>query len=97
MAVIVLRTSEPLPGPFQVEVVVRGSDTGMWNATSSPVRLMEVLNPGGSEEWFEELTRLDPADPGAFDASCRRHGISFDRASPWTAELARRFGLGGDS
>ena len=157
MAVIDPRACEPLPGPFQVKVVVRASDTGgalavieevlpplalipphthsndvwvqvlegelgvlvgdevahasagqwalkprgvqhaMWNATGTPVRLMEVLTPGGSEEWFEELTRLDPADPDAFEESCRRHGISFDRESPWTAELTRRFGVGGDS
>jgi quercetin dioxygenase-like cupin family protein len=147
------RDREPLPGPFQVRVVIRGSDTGgvlaaieevlpakafirphthsndvwinvlegevgvlvadevthaasgqwalkprdvphaMWNASPSPARILEILTPAGSEQWFEELARLDPADAGAFDESCRRYGIAFHRSSPWIAELERRFGL----
>jgi hypothetical protein len=65
----------------------------MWNASRSPARILEILTPAGSEAWFEELAGLDPADPGAFDESCRRHGITFHPSSPWIAELERRFGL----
>jgi uncharacterized cupin superfamily protein len=65
----------------------------MWNASDVPARVMEVLTPAGSEEWFEELARLDAADPAAFDESCRRHGIASLRDSPWIPELVRRFGL----
>jgi hypothetical protein len=61
----------------------RGLPHAMWNASDSPACIMEILTPAGSEQWFEELARLDSADPSALDECCRRHGITFDRRSPW--------------
>lgn len=65
----------------------------MWNATDRPARIIEVLTPAGSEVWFEEIARLDPTDSEAFDKACRRHGISFDRESPWIPRLKQQYGL----
>ena len=65
----------------------------MWNASWEPAHIIEVLTPGGSERWFEEITHLADDDQAGFDEACRRHGIEFLTASPWTAELQRRFGL----
>jgi hypothetical protein len=33
------------------------------------------------------------SDTAGFAAACRRHGLTFHRDSPWTAELWRRFNL----
>lgn len=71
----------------------RGVVHAMWNADEEPARVIEVLTPGGSERWFEELARLQPGDAQGFEDACRRHGIQFLRDSPWTPELRQRFNL----
>jgi quercetin dioxygenase-like cupin family protein len=65
----------------------------MWNAGTEPARIMEMLTPGGTERWFEEVTALDPADTDAFRASCDRYGIRFFPDSPWEKKLRERYGL----
>jgi quercetin dioxygenase-like cupin family protein len=65
----------------------------MWNPATVPARVVEVLTPGGSERWFEELAALPPGDAAGFEDACRRHGIHFLRESPWAAELRERFHL----
>lgn len=142
---------EALPGPFEVKVTVRGSDTNgvmasieetiqpkalislhthandvwvyvldgeigvlvgdevgtaragewalkprdvphaMWNATDNPARIVEVLTPAGSEEWFEQISGADAA---AFQEACRVHGITFHPESPWNERLRDEFGVG---
>ena len=71
----------------------RGLVHAMWNPGDHPVRIMEVIRPGGSERWFEEIASLADGDSRGFDAACARHRIAFVPESPWTAELRRRFGL----
>lgn len=66
----------------------------MWNAGNEPARIIEVLTPGGSEAWFEELAGLERGDHEGFERACRRYGIEFLPDSPWTAMLRDRFGLG---
>jgi quercetin dioxygenase-like cupin family protein len=65
----------------------------MWNAGRDPARVLEVLTPGGSERWFEELAGLARGDRAGFDKACQRYGIEFFPDSPWTSELRRRFEL----
>jgi quercetin dioxygenase-like cupin family protein len=65
----------------------------MWNAQAAPARIIEVLTPGGTERWFEEIAALPPGDEEAFRASCARHGIRFFPDSPWLATLRERYGL----
>jgi quercetin dioxygenase-like cupin family protein len=65
----------------------------MWNASPEPARLIEVLTPAGTERWFEEIAALDADDEAGFDGACKRHGIRFDAASPWTARIRERYGL----
>jgi quercetin dioxygenase-like cupin family protein len=65
----------------------------MWNSATVPARVVEVLTPGGSERWFEELAGLVSGDAAGFEDAWRRHGIHFLRDSPWTAELRERFSL----
>jgi quercetin dioxygenase-like cupin family protein len=35
----------------------RGTPHAMWNASAEPARVLEVLSPGGLEDYFEELER----------------------------------------
>mgnify|MGYP001552888875 FL=1 len=65
----------------------------MWNRGAGAARIIEILTPGGTEAWFEEILALRDGDKAGFDAACRRHGLTFYRDSPWTAELRRRFDL----
>jgi quercetin dioxygenase-like cupin family protein len=65
----------------------------MWNAEEEPARVIEVLTPAGTEEWFEEITSLPPDDDHSFQEACERHGIRFFPDSPWISELRTRFGL----
>lgn len=143
---------QPLPGPFEVKITVRGADTNgvmasleetlqpkafisphvhendvwvyvlegeigvlvgdevgtarvgewalkprnvphaMWNPTDRPARIIEVLTPAGSEEWFEQISGSDPEE---FREACRVHGITFLPDSPWTERLRQEFGVGG--
>jgi quercetin dioxygenase-like cupin family protein len=80
-------------GPGAWALKPRGVLHTMWNSEAAPARIIEVLTPGGSERWFEEITTLDPDDPEAFEASCQRHGIEFFPGSPWLHQLRDRYGL----
>jgi quercetin dioxygenase-like cupin family protein len=71
----------------------RGVEHAMWNPTDEPARIIEVLTPGGSERWFEELATLANDDEAGFADACRRHGIEFRLDSPWIPRLKGRFGL----
>jgi len=67
----------------------------MWNpAERRAARIIEVLTPGGTERWFEEIAGLDDDDEAGFDEACSRYGITFFPHSSWIAELRRRFALG---
>jgi quercetin dioxygenase-like cupin family protein len=65
----------------------------MWNPGEVPATVIEVLTPGGTEKWFEEITSLDHGDSKGFDKACERHGIKFLTDSHWITELQQRFGL----
>jgi glyoxylate utilization-related uncharacterized protein len=51
----------------------RDVEHAMWNAATTPARIMEVLTPAGSERWFEDVTGLPPGDQAAFDGACQRY------------------------
>jgi len=65
----------------------------MWNADEEPARVIEILTPAGTEEWFEEIASLSPDDDPGFRDACDRYGIRFFPDSPWIRELRTRFGL----
>lgn len=66
----------------------------MWNPAGQPARTIQVLTPGGTERWFEEIAALDDDDAAGFDRACARYGITFFPESSWIAELRRRYALG---
>jgi len=65
----------------------------MWNAGDTPATVIEVLTPGGTEKWFEEITSLEKGDKEGFDKACKKHGIEFLNDSHWTEDLRKKFGL----
>jgi quercetin dioxygenase-like cupin family protein len=65
----------------------------MWNPGDIPATVIEVLTPGGTEKWFEEITHLPKGDKGGFDKACKRYGIRFLPDSHWTEDIRKRFGL----
>lgn len=85
------QTASAAPGAWALKP--RGVLHAMWNTEATPAHIIEVLTPGGSERWFEEIAALQPGDEEGFRASCRRHGIQFYPDSPWLRELRERYGL----
>lgn len=65
----------------------------MWNAKDVPARIVEILTPGGTEKWFEELSALAPGDNSGWEELCRRYGIAFLPDSKWIPELKNQFDL----
>ena len=56
-----------------------------WNAGDVPVRMLEVITPGGFETYFEGLARLfadsPMPDPQALAELAARHGVTADPSS----------------
>lgn len=71
----------------------RNVQHSMWNPGLVPATVIEVLTPGGTEQWFEEITSLKHGDSKGFDKACEKHGIKFLPDSHWIGELRERFGL----
>ena len=72
-------------GPGTYVVKPRGVFHTFWNAGATPARLIEVIAPGGFEQYFEELQRLvssdGPPDMGSIIALAGRYGLEFDLSS----------------
>lgn len=82
-----------LAGPGSWALKPRNVLHAMWNPGIVPARVIEVLTPGGTERWFEEIMALTAEDRAGFDEACLRHGIQFLSDTPWTGELRRRYDL----
>ena len=71
----------------------RGIPHAMWNAGPEPARVLEVLSPGGLEEYFEELAPALRAKvpPAEYDALAHRYGLTIE--NDWIEELERTYGV----
>lgn len=82
-------------GPGETVVKPKGQFHTFWNATATPVRFLEVIVPGGFEEYLAELATIIPAegapDMAALCALGARHGLEFDLAG--TPALLERHSL----
>jgi hypothetical protein len=71
----------------------RGTPHAMWNAGSTPAKVVELLAPGGLEEYFVELapvlTRRDP--PAVYYGLAERYGITIK--DDWIEEIEQRYGV----
>lgn len=82
-------------GPGEIVVKPRGSFHTFWNTGDAPVRFLEVISPGGFEQYFIDLARIipqdGPPDLDAIVALAARYGMEFDFAP--MPELMTRYGL----
>jgi quercetin dioxygenase-like cupin family protein len=74
----------------------RGELHSMWNAGSSPARMIEIISPAGFEKYFVELAEAVAAagrvpDPSIMGAIAGRFGLSFDLSE--VPDLVARYGL----
>ena len=74
----------------------RGELHSMWNAGSTPARMIAIISPAGFEKYFVELAEAVAAvgglpDPSTMGAIAGRYGLSFDLAE--VPDLVARYGL----
>jgi mannose-6-phosphate isomerase-like protein (cupin superfamily) len=65
----------------------RGQWHTFWNAGDGPCRILEIISPGGFEQYFAEVA----AGPEAREGLAARYGLEFDVAS--IARLCAEHGL----
>lgn len=83
-------------GPGELVSKPRGIWHAFWNRSDQPARLLEMIVPGGFEEYFREIAALLPPareipDFEAVGAAMARHGIEMDMDS--IATISAREGL----
>ena len=95
--------SEVVLGPGGYITKPRGQMHAMWNAGSKPGRIVEIITPGGFENYFRELGELllehadNPVgkilrDSPEFGALAAKYGLTY--GSPdWMDDIAERYGL----
>ena len=71
----------------------RGIPHAMWNAGAEPARVLEILSPGGLEDYFEELAPVlsEHAPPSDFYGLAGRYGLTIQ--DDWIEELERTYGV----
>jgi quercetin dioxygenase-like cupin family protein len=71
----------------------RGLPHAMWNVGPEPARVLEVLAPGGLEDYFEELAPALAAKipPAEYDALAERYGLTIQ--NDWIEELERTYNI----
>ena len=74
----------------------RGELHSMWNAGSTPARMIEIISPAGFEKYFVELAEAVAAaggvpDPATMGTIAGRFGLSFDLGE--VPDLVARYGL----
>jgi quercetin dioxygenase-like cupin family protein len=69
----------------------RGTPHAMWNLGPEPARVLEVVSPGGLEDYFEELAPVlrAKAAPSEYDALAERYGLTIQ--NDWIEELERTY------
>ena len=95
--------SEVVLGPGGYITKPRGQMHAMWNAGNEPGRIIEVITPGGFENYFRELGELlvehanDPADKflhelPEFAELADKYGLTYGTPA-WMDDIAQRYGL----
>jgi len=86
---------EVVLGPGGYIIKPRGEVHAMWNAGSTPARMIEVISPAGFEGFFRELsdmTAVGAPDPAAIAALGERYQLPF--AEPdWLPDVIARYHL----
>ncbi len=72
----------------------RGQWHTFWNPDDTPSRALEIIAPGGFEDFFEDLIDAEPGDSSELEwlaALGARYGVEFDFES--VPSLCERFGV----
>lgn len=86
---------EVVLGPGGYIVKPRGEVHAMWNAGSTPARMIEVISPAGFEDFFRAIADLDEtgaADMEAVVSLADRYGLPFAEPA-WLPDVIRRYDL----
>jgi len=85
------RLLEAGPGAYLIKP--RGTPHAMWNATSVPAKVAEILAPGGLEGYFEELAPIlaQHRTPPEYHQLAEDYGITIQ--NDWIEELERTYGV----
>jgi quercetin dioxygenase-like cupin family protein len=78
------------PGGFITKP--RGQMHAMWNATDVPGRILEIITPGGFENYFRELGELLAPQLDESGVFAKKPASSLHESEPF-AELAAKYGL----
>ncbi len=73
----------------------RGELHTMWNAGSTPARMIEVISPAGFEKYFRDLVDLTIEGAPPFEAIAtlaKAYGLQFGEP-PWLPDLIARYNL----
>jgi quercetin dioxygenase-like cupin family protein len=86
---------EVVLGPGGYVVKPRNEVHAMWNAGSTPARMIEVISPAGFEEFFREVADMNDAGPPTLEAGAAlsdRYGL-LGAEPEWLADVIRRYNL----
>jgi len=67
-------------GPGDFACARKGTPHTFTNVTDQPVRVLNIMTPGGFDQTLEELLPLyfaETPDPAAIEAVCQKHQVSF--------------------
>jgi quercetin dioxygenase-like cupin family protein len=73
----------------------RGQLHAMWNAGSTPARMIEIISPAGLEKLFRDIADLvETGSPTLEDvvALSANYGVHFEEP-PWLPDLIKRYNL----
>jgi quercetin dioxygenase-like cupin family protein len=86
---------EAVLGPGGYITKPRGELHAMWNAGSSPARMIEIISPAGFERFFRDVADLaetGTADVPDFLALAESYGLQFGEPD-WMPDVIARYGL----
>ena len=86
---------EVVLGPGGYIVKPRGEVHAMWNAGSTPARMIEVISPAGFEGFFRELsdmTAVGAPDPAAIATLAAQYDLPFAQPD-WLPDVIARYKL----
>jgi quercetin dioxygenase-like cupin family protein len=84
--------TEVVLGPGGYITKPRGQMHAMWNAADVPGRIVEIITPGGFENYFRELGELLAPHLEESGVLAKKQDSSLHESEPF-AELAARYGI----
>jgi quercetin dioxygenase-like cupin family protein len=74
----------------------RGELHAMWNAGTTPARMIEIISPAGFEKFFRDVADLmdagRPPSPEEIAALASNYGLQFGEP-PWLPDVIKRYNL----